>query len=143
MIERRSTPRIYESHPVLYVTDSYPERREASTLDLSLEGLRIETPFNLRTGESLEISIAIPHQPIKCEGKVIHVLKLRDEKAKVGVRFENLPKQDRFHLGRYISYAMKQQSKASKPNRGIIIGIAFGLLAWAAIIYGIIVLVLR
>jgi hypothetical protein len=142
MIERRSTPRVYESHPVLYVTGGNPGKREASTLDLSLEGLRIETPFNLKTGERLEISIAIPHQPIKCEGKVIHVLKLRDEKAKVGVRFENLPKQDRFHLGKYISYAMKQQSKESKPNRGIIIGIAFGLLAWAAIIY-VIVFILR
>jgi len=143
MIERRNNPRVYESHPVHYLTETFPSQRKATTLDLSIGGLSIETPNDLETGETLEISIAIPSQLIKCKGKVVHVLKLRHEKVKVGVRFEDLLKQDRLPLGEYISYAIEQRSKERNIGRGIIIGLAFSLLVWTAIIYAIIVFFLR
>jgi len=140
MIERRSNSRVYESHPALFVTDTYPSQREALTLDVSLGGLRIETPYDLKAGERLEVSINIPPQLIKCKGKVIHVLKLREQKAKVGVRFENLSNPHRLYLAKYISYVIEKRSEA---GRGVIIGIAFSLLLWAAIIYAIIGFILR
>ena len=143
MIEKRNDPRVYECHPVLFLTETSPSQREASTLDLSLGGLRIETSYDLKAGERLEICIDVPPQLIKCKGKVIHVLKLRDEKTKVGVRFENLSNQDRLYLGKYISYTIEQPSETSKTSRGIIIGIAFSLVVWAAIICAIIMFILR
>jgi hypothetical protein len=143
MIERTANPRVYESHPVFYVTNPYANQGEASTLNLSMGGLRMEAPNHMKRGERLEVSIAIPPQTIKCRGKVIHALKLRDEKTEVGVRFENLSDQDRLYLGKYISYAIEQRSGTSKTSRGIIIGIAFSLVVWAAIIYAIIMFILR
>ena len=143
MIERRINPRVYESHPVFYARNSYANRGEASTLDLSMGGLRMEAPNHMKRDERLEVSVAIPPQTIKCRGKVIHVLKLRDQKAKVGVQFENLSPQDRLNLAKYISYAMEKQCKALSPSKGIIIGIGLGLLLWAAIMYALSVFILR
>jgi hypothetical protein len=143
MIERRINPRVYESHPVFYVTTPYANRGEASTLDFSLGGLRMEAPNRMKRDERLEVCIAIPPQTIKCRGKVIHVLKLRNEKTEVGVRFENLSDQDRLYLGKYISYAIRQRSETSKTGLGIIIGIAFSLVVWAATICAIIMFILR
>ena len=143
MIERRINPRVYESHPVFYVTNPYANRGEASTLDLSMGGLRMEARNHMKRGERLEVSIAIPPETIKCRGKVIHILKFRREKAKVGVRFENLSTQDRLNLEKYISYAIEIQSDARNSIRGLIIGITISFLIWAAIMYALSVFILR
>jgi c-di-GMP-binding flagellar brake protein YcgR len=143
MIERRINPRVYESHPVFYVTNPHANRGEASTLDLSMGGLRMEAPNHMKRGERIEVSINISQQLIKCKGKVIHVLKLRDQKAKVGVRFENLSTQDRLNLAKHISYAIEIQSDARNSIRGLIIGITISFLIWAAIMYALSIFILR
>ena len=95
------------SHPVLYFTGSYPRPKVGSTVDLSLGGARIETPHALISGERLEISIAIRPHVIKCRGQVVHILWPGGERLKAGIRFEDLPKEDRLYLREYLSHVME------------------------------------
>lgn len=110
MIERRSHPRVEVSHPVLYLNVIFPRPKVGSTVDLSIGGTRIETPYSLITNEILDISIAINPHVIKCRGEVVHVLDLIGERLQAGVRFEEMSKQDKLYLGEYISYVMEQQN---------------------------------
>ena len=87
MIERRNRPRVKISHSILYSSDVYPRPKVASTLDLSLGGTKIESPYNLTRDEGLEITIAIHPQAIKCRGKVMHVLWPENGKIEAGIQF--------------------------------------------------------
>jgi hypothetical protein len=108
-MERRSHPRVGVSHPVLYFTDIYPRPKAGSTLDLSLGGVRIDTPHDLITGERLEMSIAIRPQSIKCRGKAMYVLRPQTGSTTAGIRFEELSEHDKIYLRQYISYVMEQR----------------------------------
>jgi len=114
MIERRSHPRIRVSHPALYFSHIYPRPRVASTVDLSLGGTRIETPYSLIFGEHLDISIAIRPQVIQCRGRVAHVRTSQGEDSPIGlrfeagIRFEGMSEQDRLYLTDYLSGMMEE-----------------------------------
>ncbi len=106
-MERRHYPRVEVSHSVLYFSPSYPRPKVNSTVDLSMGGSRIETPYSLIKGERLEIVIDIHPQVIKCKGEVIHVSDLKGEGPEAGVRFEKMSKKDRQYLGAYLSSVME------------------------------------
>lgn len=110
-MERRGCTRVEVSHPVLYRTDVDPRPKVGSTLDLSMEGTRIETPYRLIKGERLEISIAIDPQVIKCRGKVVHIQWSDGERLKAGIRFKELSSHDRLFLGQYVSYVVEKQER--------------------------------
>lgn len=93
----------------MYFTDICPRPKFVSTLDLSLGGTKIETPYTLVKGERLGISVVIPRWAIRCRGEVVYILKEKGEMSKAGIRFEDLSKQDRFHLREYISGIIEQQ----------------------------------
>lgn len=113
MIEKRSHPRVKASHPALYLTDNYERPRVATTVDLSMGGTKIETPYSLIPGERLQISIAIHPQVIKCRGTVVHTVELTGERLKAGalyeagVQFEEMSMHDRLYLGEHISHVME------------------------------------
>ena len=109
-MERRVHPRVEVSHPVLYFTDIYPRPKVARTVDLSLGGAKIETPYSLISGERLEISIAVHPQVIKCRGKVIHIQWRNDERLRAGVQFGELSNLDKLYLGQHISYITEHQA---------------------------------
>ena len=108
-MERRNYPRLEVSHPVLYFTGIYPKPKVASTLDLSLGGTRIETPYGLITGERLEITISIRPQSITCRGKAIYVTEPGEGSMKVGIKFEELSEYDKLYLRQYLSYVTEQR----------------------------------
>ena len=110
MIERRAHPRVEVCHPVLYFTDIYPRPKVASTLDLSLGGTGIETPYDLIKGERLEMSIAIRPQSIKCRGKTVYVLRPDNGRVKAGIEFEDLSEHDWLYLRQYVAYVMENQA---------------------------------
>ncbi len=110
MIERRSHPRVKVSHPALFSNDLYPRPRVATTVDLSLGGTRIETPYSLLSGEDVDISFAVHSQVIQCSGQVVHVSWQEGEKLEAGVRFEDMSKQDRDYLGQYVSSVIARQA---------------------------------
>ena len=113
MTERRTHPRIRVSHPALYFSHIYPRPRVASTVDLSMGGTRIETPYSLIFGEHLDISIAIRPQVIQCRGKVVHLRTSQGEESPVGlrfeagIRFEGMSEPDRLYLNDYLSGMME------------------------------------
>ena len=116
MMERRSHPRVKISRPALYFTDIYARPTVATTVDLSVGGTRIHTPYSLVSGESLQISIAIRPQVIRCVGKVVHILEIPDGRVhagarhEAGIRFEDMSMQDRLYLGEYLSSLMEEPS---------------------------------
>jgi hypothetical protein len=118
MTERRIHERIEASHSVLYVRQGYPAPKVASTLDLSLGGARIETPYSLTKGEKLEISIAIRPQVITFRGQVVHIEWPDGERLEAGVRFEEFSKMDSLYLDYHISTIMERQNR----EHGIIQG---------------------
>jgi hypothetical protein len=116
MTERRIHPRVKASHPALYLAHVYPRPRVATTVDLSMGGTRIETPYSLISGEALEISIAIHPQVVKCTGKVVHILDAGGEnltgrrRCEAGIQFEEMSEDDKLYLGDYLARLMKQHS---------------------------------
>jgi hypothetical protein len=135
-MERRCDPRVPVSYPVYYQGDSYPGARVASILDLSVGGVRIETLQALTVGDVLDMTIMVRSKLINCKGAVMHVVGWRGESIEAGIRFLGLLKQDRLYLGGFISYAMARQL-VGIPLKGLIIGIALGLLLWVLIVYSI------
>jgi len=115
MREKRNYPRVKVSHPALYFTHVCPRPRVASTVDLSMGGTRIETPYSLFSGEDLEISIAIHPQVIKCTGRVVHIQQVTGKRPEAwhrfeaGLQFEEMSTEDRLYLGEYLSDVMKQR----------------------------------
>jgi len=140
MREKRSFPRVGVSHPVYYHTESYPVAQVASSFDLSLGGVGIETSCSLILGESLDVSLAIPPKLIKAKGKVVHSLGLMGEKLKAGIQFLDLPKHESLYLGAYITNVLKHQQKTN-PLLGLLIAIGFSMIAWILIIYVILQLI--
>jgi c-di-GMP-binding flagellar brake protein YcgR len=114
MRERRTHPRVKTSRPAVYLPDVYPRPKVCSTVDLSLGGTRLETPYSLEPGERLQISIAIGPRVVKCRGKVVHVLRGADQRSMVGVRFEDLSKQHRGYLREYILKVKEQPDKETE-----------------------------
>ena len=113
MIEKRSYPRVRVSQPVLYYPDIYPRPMAATAVDLSLGGTRIETPYSLVGGESLEVNIAIHAQAIKSRGKAIHVFRLANGKIQAGIQFDELSINDKLSLRQYVSNLVQQQARES------------------------------
>jgi c-di-GMP-binding flagellar brake protein YcgR len=117
-MERRSHPRVKVSCPVLYTTHTYPCPRVATATDLSLGGTRIEKGYYLTKSAKIQVSIVIPSHVIKCKGKVMYILLLKNERLMAGVQFEGLSAHDKRHLGQYISYIMSENRAGGSLNRG-------------------------
>jgi c-di-GMP-binding flagellar brake protein YcgR len=108
MKERRRHPRFNASYAALFFTDTYTKPKVATLFDLGLGGIRIQTPYSLCSGESLEISFAIHPQIIRCRGRVVHVLWRSIEDVMAGIRFEVLSEQDRLYLEKHI-YSLERK----------------------------------
>ncbi len=76
-------------HPVLYSSDSLPSPKVASTLDLDMEGARIETSYDLIEGERLGISIGIDSKVIKCRGHAVHTQGSKGDGPKAGLNWKS------------------------------------------------------
>ena len=103
-MERRRHFRVTALHPMLYCQEVRPRPRSGSTLNLSLEGVAIETHHPLSRGELLEVSIVLNSRLINFSGKVIYVQPLKGKKFKAGIRFERITKKSRRILEEYLSH---------------------------------------
>ncbi len=100
MTEKRACPRIQSSHPVLYRKDLYPKETLASTVNLSTDGVKIESLYSLTKGEGLDITIAFAadSRTIRCRGKVKYVLGPVKGRIVAGIQFEELSDPDKLYL---------------------------------------------
>jgi c-di-GMP-binding flagellar brake protein YcgR len=108
-MERRSCPRVGVTHPVIYHPDVYPRPRIAKTVDISMGGTKIESPYRLNQDEDVKVTICTDSEVIKCRGKVVYVAGTEDGRVQAGIQFRELSKGDRIYLGQYLSYVMERQ----------------------------------
>jgi hypothetical protein len=139
MMEKRNTSRVKVSHAIHYHKDTGPRFGVASTVDLSVGGVRIKTSHSLALGDVLRISLPIRSRVIECEGIVVHLVRLMGETLEAGIRFVRLIKHDSFHLARFVSDILAMEEDVLSL-RGIVVGLGLGFLLWAGIIYVIFLL---
>lgn len=105
------------SHPVFYFTDVWSNPNLGWTVDLSMGGVRIDTPYGVKKGEQLELSIVIDPQVIKSKGEVVHVVGSNDENLTARIRFADISNEDRSYLREYLS-STAEQRRASEGSMG-------------------------
>ena len=110
--ERRNYQRVKVAHPVLFLTSIYPIPRLTSTLNLSLGGVKIATPYCLMIGQMIDLTIGITGRVISCKGQVVYVL-LDADGPMAGVRFEAVPKRDSVCLEEHISSLVDQRKEVA------------------------------
>ena len=110
--ERRNYQRVKVAHSALFLTSIYPIPRLTSTVDLSLDGVKIATPYCLMTGQMIDLTIAITGRVISCRGQVVYVL-LDADGPMAGVRFETISKQDSLCLEEHISSLVDQRKEVA------------------------------
>ena len=134
MEERRRKPRIEVSCPIAYRTDRFAEPENASALDLSVHGARIETRNRVLKDEVLDMAIHILPRAIQCRGRVMYAFS-SNSGTKAGIHFEEMQDRERSFLGEFLSYFMEQ---TITPLEWIILGVALAILAWIGIIFAIV-----
>ena len=117
-MERRRHPRVEVDHAVLFHSDIYRNPKVASTFDLSLGGMKIESLHSLNSQEGLEISIAIQPQVISCRGKVIYVVEREKGRIEAGIEFEGLSEPDSIYLKEYLFDLMEQRALEASVSVG-------------------------
>jgi c-di-GMP-binding flagellar brake protein YcgR len=101
--ERRRHFRIQALHPIFYYEDIRPRPRSGSTMDLSLEGVAIETRYPVNKGELLEMSVVLSSRLITFSGKVIYFRRLKGKRFRAGIRFEKISEECRHRLEEHLS----------------------------------------
>nr|NIN00782.1 hypothetical protein [candidate division Zixibacteria bacterium] len=88
------------------------DQRPSKTLDLSLEGVKLQTSFPVHLGEMLKITMALGEDLVTFRGQVVHVKRSVDEGFNLGLSIKDIGKIDKIALTRYIYYF-----KSSKPTQ--------------------------
>ncbi len=106
--ERRKSVRLNSICPATYVRFDEQwkpcERRRSRSLDLSPDGVRLQSLFPVDTGELLGITLSLGDQSVSFRGKVIHVTRSKDQSFQFGISIQNIEKMDKIALTRFIYY---------------------------------------
>ncbi len=113
-MERRRHFRVQALHPILYYKNLSSRPTSGLTINLSLEGIAIETRHPLSKDELIDISITLDSRLMNCSGKVVYVQALKGKRFQAGIRFKEMSKEDRLYLEKHISYLIDQQDKKAK-----------------------------
>lgn len=98
-IDRRRSPRVESIHLVTFEAEG-AEGVGASavevgrTLDVSVTGLRVETPTHLAVGRELDLEIAVGERVVRATGRVMHVEEAAEGLWEVGVQFTEVSRED-------------------------------------------------
>jgi hypothetical protein len=99
--DRRRFPRFNCSHLASYIRFDEEgrqcEEEKVRTLDISPDGLRLQTYSNLSVEEVLDLTVAIKERLFNARGKVIRCQPSTDGRFNVGVAFMELD-EDNFHV---------------------------------------------
>jgi hypothetical protein len=112
--ERRKGPRFNVHQPVHVVTQK--QREECRSLDISLEGVKIEAGREVRPDDLLDLTLLVGESLVKAKGRVVYVEELLDGTFQAGVVFEEISPQGRASLLEYLSDIMNHGAE----RRGIL-----------------------
>jgi len=85
-------------------------------LDISLEGVKIETGREIRPGDLLDLTLLVGESMVKAKGRVVYVEELLDGMYQAGVVFQDISPQARAALLSYLSDIMTHGAE----RRGIL-----------------------
>jgi len=112
--ERRKGPR-FNVHQLVHFV-SKQQREECRSLDISLEGVKIETGREIRPGDLLDLTLLVGESMVKAKGRVVYVEELLDGMYQAGVVFQDISPQARASLLSYLSDIMTHGAE----RRGIL-----------------------
>lgn len=108
--ERRRSRRIKDPILVFVYKDELGSRA-ARPLDLSTEGIGIDTAKPLTIGETLQIAIIIGESQINATGKIVYTRKERSGRFRSGIQFEGISDRNQGIIRLYLEKT--QQSRRS------------------------------
>lgn len=104
--DRRSSIRLKMDYPAVCTRlDNLGrpyDQRISRLINVSLGGARLRSSFSVKTGEVLDVTMALGKNLVNFKGKVIHVIASEDQGFEFGVRFTDSEHQDRIALTRFI-----------------------------------------
>ena len=100
-LQKRRYPRLQVNCPVSFV--SFNKLRIAETLDLSLGGMKIQSPDVLLTGETYDFTLIVAGCPISPRGKVVRVESRAELAYGANVSFLHLPDDHQNQLNGFLS----------------------------------------
>lgn len=99
--ERRKGPRFNIQHAVHF---SRKDRRMACrSLNMSLDGIRIETDEEVRPDDVLDLTMLVGESLVKARGRVIYVEELPDGTFHAGLVFQDISQEGQKALLRHFS----------------------------------------
>ncbi|MBW2056345.1 MAG: PilZ domain-containing protein [Deltaproteobacteria bacterium] len=106
--ERRRSVRLRVNRPGSYTRfdeEGRPiEQRPVRSLNISAEGVGLESRYPVDPGEILRFTMALRDNSIRFRGKVIYVNRTEGEGIRFGVSIRDMSKTDRIALIRFIYY---------------------------------------
>ena len=98
--ERRRTPRVRALYHVVVTSNGMAEELSVTvgrTVDVSENGVRLETPGHLSVDDKVRLEIAVEETVVNAKGKVIRAMRL-GELIEAGVEFTVISDTDRLAL---------------------------------------------
>jgi len=85
-------------------------------LDISLDGIKIETGREVRPGDLLDLTLLVGESLVKAKGRIIYVEELLDGMFQAGIVFQDISPEARASLLTYLSDIMTHGAE----RRGIL-----------------------
>ena len=102
--DRRRGPRFNVHQPVHFIRKE--ARRDCRSLNISLEGIKIETDREVRPDELLDLTMLVGESLVKARGRVIYVEELPDGTFHAGIAFQEISEHGQASLRKYLSDIM-------------------------------------
>jgi len=104
--DRRNSVRVRMSYPVVYNrfddTGRTCDQKPCKSMDVGSGGVRLKTSFPVDSGEMLDISLALGHQPVTFRGKVVYAMPSEDQGFELGISIQEIENEDRIALTRFV-----------------------------------------
>jgi len=121
--DRRNSIRLKIVSPVVYTQfdnrgRAY-ETKPSKTMNISSGGGKLKSSFPVKSGELLEITIALGPKMVTFKGKVIYATPSDDQGFESGISIEEIENQDRIALARFvIQKCREKESEALGVSQG-------------------------
>jgi c-di-GMP-binding flagellar brake protein YcgR len=106
--DRRKSRRIKD--PILiFLYRDHLGNKAARPLDLSLEGIGIQTTSPLNINENLQVAIIIGECQVNALGRVVYTRKDHSGRFRSGIKFEEISERNRGIIQLYLEKTQRQQ----------------------------------
>jgi len=120
--ERRKFIRLQVPVGIKYIVQGETERQEATTKDISCEGLRFSSGSEIKEGSNLEINLDIPkaNNPVHIKGKVAWTKRVSTEDGspkEVGIEFAKIEEDNKNTFLKFLCDLIYGQTKKMENSQ--------------------------